>query len=83
MKRNRYNPWILIIVLLVGLLVGGALGQALNDTVPVLNKGIHVGLSTTNLNLGVISIVFGFDIALSLAAAVGLIIAIILYQQMQ
>lgn len=83
MKRNRYSSSILIIVLLVGLFAGGALGQALNDIVPILNKGIHVGLSTTNLSLGVINIVFGFDIAVSLTSAIGLIIAIILYQQIQ
>ncbi|NLU10013.1 MAG: DUF4321 domain-containing protein [Tepidanaerobacter acetatoxydans] len=82
MKRNYHSPAILVIILIVGLLVGGTLGQALGGFAPILNKGMNIGLATTKLDLGIISITFGLDISFNLAAALGLIIAILLYQRM-
>ncbi len=82
MRRNYHSPAILVIILIVGLLVGGALGQALGSFAPILNKGMNIGLAATKLDLGIISITFGLDISFNLAAALGLIIAILLYQRM-
>ena len=81
MKRNYRSPIILVILLLVGLIVGGVLGQVLGNIVPILNQGRSIGLSTTNLDLGIINITFGFNVSLNLAAALGLIIAIVLYKR--
>jgi len=81
MKRNYRSPIILVILLLVGLIVGGVLGQVLGNVVPILNQGRSIGLSTTNLDLGIINITFGFNVSLNLAAALGLIIAIVLYKR--
>jgi len=46
-----------------------------------IKPGQEHGLSTTNLDLGIINITFGFNVNINLAAAVGLLIAIILYQR--
>ena len=82
MKRNYRNPIVLVIILLVGLVIGGVLGQVLGSYAPILNQGSSIGLSTTNLDLGIINVTFGFNVSLNLAGALGLIIAIIFYQRM-
>lgn len=82
MKRNYRSPIILVIILIAGLVIGGVLGQVLGSFAPILNQGKSIGLSTTNLDLGIINITFGFNVSLNLAAALGLIIAILLYQRL-
>jgi len=81
MKRTHRSPIILVIILIVGLVIGGVIGQVLGSFAPILNQGKSIGLSTTNLDLGIINITFGFNVSLNLAAALGLIIAILLYQR--
>lgn len=82
MRRNYRSSSILVILLIVGVIIGGVLGQALGKYAPILNEGRNIGLSTTQLNLGIITLTFGFNISLNLAGALGLIIAILLYQRM-
>ncbi|HHV19861.1 MAG TPA: DUF4321 domain-containing protein [Thermoanaerobacterales bacterium] len=82
MKRNYRSPVILVIILIVGLVIGGVLGQVLGSFAPIINQGRSIGLSTTKLDLGIINITFGFNVSLNLAAVLGLIIAILLYQRM-
>ena len=82
MKRNYRSPVILVIILIVGLVIGGVLGQVLGSFAPIINQGRSIGLSTTKLDLGIINITFCFNVSLNLAAVLGLIIAILLYQRM-
>ena len=82
MKRNYRSPLILVIILIVGLLIGGVLGQVLGSYAPILNQSKSVGLSTTQLDLGIINVTFGFNVNLNLAGTLGLIIAVLLYQRM-
>ncbi|AYO30982.1 DUF4321 domain-containing protein [Biomaibacter acetigenes] len=82
MKRNYRSTALLVIILLVGLVIGGVLGQVLGKYVPLLAYGKSIGLSPTKLDMGIATMTFGFNINLNLAAAVGLIIGILLYQRM-
>lgn len=82
MRRNYHNTTLLVILLLVGLVIGDVIGTALGKYLPFLAQGNSVGLSTTTLDLGVITLTLGFKINLNLAGVVGLIIAILLYQKM-
>ncbi|MGI6486639.1 MAG: DUF4321 domain-containing protein [Tepidanaerobacteraceae bacterium] len=82
MKRNYGNTSLLVIFLIVGLLLGDALGQAFGGYLPLLSYGKNVGLSATKLDLGILSLTFGFDISLNLAGAIGLILAIALFRRM-
>ena len=77
MKRNYRSPLILVIVLMTGLIIGGVLGQVLGGYAPIINQGTSIGLSTTNLDLGIINLTFGFMVNMNLAGAIGLIIAIL------
>jgi len=82
MKRNYRSTALLVIILLVGLVIGGVLGQVLGKYLPLLAYGKSIGLSPAKLDLGIATLTFGFNITLNLAAAIGLIIGIVLYQRM-
>jgi len=56
MKRNYQSPALLITLLLVGLIIGGVIGQVLGKYVPILAYGDSIGLSTTTMDLGFLSI---------------------------
>lgn len=82
MRRNR-DSMTLILVLLAGALVGGLIGEALSVFAPILTRGIDVGLTPpVNLNLWVVSFIFGFSLKLNLGSAVGMILALLLYRQL-
>ncbi|HHW02030.1 MAG TPA: DUF4321 domain-containing protein [Thermoanaerobacterales bacterium] len=82
MKRNYRSTALLVIILLVGLVTGGVFGQALGKYLPILAYGKNIGLSATKLDMGFATFTFGFSINLNLAAVLGLILGIILYQRM-
>lgn len=82
MRRSYHNNTLLVILLLVGLVIGDILGGALGKYIPFFAYGRDIGLSTTTLDLGIISLTLGFQIKLNFAGALGLIIAILLYQKM-
>lgn len=82
MRRNYRSTALLIIILMVGMIIGGSLGQVIGKYLPFLAYGKIIGLSPAKLDLGIATITFGFNITLNLAAAIGLIIGIILYQRM-
>lgn len=74
------NPWLLLILLVVGGLIGSLLGTAFKDLLPILNYGFPaIGLAPTSINLLVITITFGLILKLNLASVVGFIIALFIY----
>jgi len=82
MRRNR-SVLTLLLLLLAGALIGGVLGEALSVFVPVLTKGITLGINPpVQINLWVLSLVFGFTLKVNLAAAIGLVLAVLLYRQL-
>lgn len=78
--RGTKSPWILVIYLIVGILIGGLLGDLLDGYIPILNYTKIVGLEPATLNLGAISITFGFLFKMNLAVLIGLIIAIVIFR---
>jgi hypothetical protein len=78
--RGNKSPWILIILLVAGLIIGGLIGDLLKGYVPILDYTKSVGLKPTELNLGVISITFGFLVKMNLAALIGLVLAMIIFK---
>lgn len=78
MKR-ALNPWILIIFIVIGALLGNVIGSLVD--IDILKTSKSVGLSPTTLDLAVINISFGFQIALNLASAIGIMISVIFYKK--
>ena len=78
--NSARNPWILLILLVVGGLIGSLLGTAFKDLLPILNYSFPaIGLAPTTINLLVITITFGLILKLNLASVIGFIIALVIY----
>ncbi len=74
-----------ILVLLTGMLLG-SLAAKLFVKIPALSWlacGQNLGLSTVTLDLGVLTLTFGFTVSVTIAAILGLIIAILLCRYMR
>jgi hypothetical protein len=82
MKRNHRSPALLVILILVGLIIGGLFGELLGTYVPAVALSKDIGFSTTNINVGVMTMALGLNIDLNLGGVLGMIIAILLYREM-
>lgn len=78
MKR-ALNPWILIIFIVIGALLGNVIASLVD--IDILRTSKSVGLSPTTLDLAVINISFGFQIALNLASVIGIMISVVFYKK--
>lgn len=78
MKR-ALNPWILIIFIVIGALLGSVIASLVD--MDILKTTKSVGLSPTTLDLAVINISFGFQIALNLASVIGIMISVVFYNK--
>ncbi|WP_432408909.1 DUF4321 domain-containing protein [Wukongibacter sp. M2B1] len=79
--RNR-NPWLLLLLLLVGLVIGGVIGDIFRDSIKWLGYSKSIGLKPTTLDLNVVKLTFGFTMSINLASIVGLVIAIIIFSRL-
>lgn len=81
--RNMHtykSPWVLLILIIVGALLGSLIGNALGDSLPILKVSQQIGLETTTLDLGVLTINFGFLIKMNVASVFGFVLAYLLYR---
>jgi hypothetical protein len=77
--RTR-NPWVLVLLLLTGTVIGSFLGQYLGQFLPFLQSSFPIGIKEPLfLDLGFLSLVFGFMININIASVLGLIIAILVF----
>ena len=81
MKGGKAN-WLLIVLMLAGLVIGGLIGKV-TSSVPFLkwlSYGQSFGMNTPwTLDLGVITLTFGFTLYFSVCGIIGLILGIVLY----
>lgn len=68
--------WIVLLWAIIGAVVGQLIGVALAAQVPLLNKGIDLGFAPVALDLEFITITVGLLIKLTIAGAVGLVLAL-------
>lgn len=78
MKRTL-NPWILIIFIVIGALLGNVIGNLID--LELLKTSKSVGMSPTTLDLAVLNISFGFQVALNLASVIGIMLSVIFYKK--
>lgn len=81
---SRYkNGWLLLLFILIGIVIGGLLAD-LTSGVSALNwlsYGQSFGLEKPlELNLGVLIITFAFQIKITIASVIGVILAIVIYK---
>lgn len=84
--NRTYPGWqILVVVLLLGAILGGWVGEALIKIVPSLANIGHsfmVGIPRFDLDLKVLSLVFGLTVKLNLFSLLGLIAGFLVYRKM-
>lgn len=78
-SRSNKNPWILVVMILLGVVIGGIIGDLLQPFAPILGLSRSIGLSPATINLSVLSVTFGFGIRMTLASIIGLILSVIAY----
>lgn len=66
--------WLAFLWAVIGAVVGNLIGQALGFA--PLNKSIPMGLKPGTLDLHVVAVTFGLDVNLSVAGAIGMVIAL-------
>ena len=82
---NNKNTWTFILLLLAGVVVGGFIGEYLGN-IPYLGwlkYGREFGLtSPVSLDLGVLTVQFGFMIRFTIAGIIGILIAVFAYRKL-
>ncbi|HEY8347257.1 MAG TPA: DUF4321 domain-containing protein [Symbiobacteriaceae bacterium] len=68
--------WLVALWAVVGTIVGQLVGTALAPQVPMLEKSLSLGFDPTQVNLGFMLITLGIQLKLSLAGALGLVVAL-------
>lgn len=79
------NGWVLLIMLLSGIVLGGFIGMLTANVSGLswLNYGQSFGLENPIvLDLGLLILIFGLTIHISIASILGVVIAIIIYRKL-
>ncbi|MDX9872224.1 MAG: DUF4321 domain-containing protein [Clostridia bacterium] len=78
--KSPRNPWILLILLIIGGLIGSLLGAAFGSSLPILNTSFQaIGLEATTIDLMVVKFTFGLLLKFNVASIVGFILALFVY----
>ena len=75
MKRNGVVTFFIV---LAGGIIGAIVGHVLNDTIPILDKGLKVGTDQLNLNLYLIDVSFSIHVNITICAIIGLLLAFLI-----
>lgn len=86
MRRDR-NPWILLLLLLVGVVIGGLLGEVLSQYkyLGFLSYGKQFGINLEQpfmLDLYVIKASFAVVFNINVASIIGIILSIIIFNRL-
>lgn len=75
MKRSGLVTFFIV---LAGGIIGAIVGHVLNDTIPILDKGLKVGTDKLSLNLYLIDISFSIHVNITICAIIGLLLAFLI-----
>jgi hypothetical protein len=75
MKRSGVVTFFII---LAGGIIGAIVGHVLNDTIPILDKGLKVGTDQLSLNLYLIDVSFSIHVNITICAIIGLLLAFLI-----
>jgi len=82
LRARSRNPWLLVLLILVGLVIGGVIGDIFQDSIKILSYSKTIGLEPTNLDLNIIKLSFGFLMKINLASVIGIIISILIFSRL-
>jgi hypothetical protein len=75
MKRSGAVTFFIV---LAGGIIGAIVGHVLNDTLPILDKGLKVGTDQLSLNLYLIDVSFSIHVNITICAIIGLLLAFLI-----
>ncbi len=75
MKRSGV---ITFFIVLAGGIIGAIVGHVLNDTIPILDKGLKIGTDQLSLNLYLIDVSFSIHVNITICAIIGLLLAFLI-----
>ena len=75
MKRSGVVTFFIV---LAGGIIGAIVGHVLNDTIPILDKGLKVGTDQLSLNLYLIDVSFSIHVNITICAIIGLLLAFLI-----
>ena len=78
--NSTRNPWLLLILLIIGGLIGSLLGTTLGNALPILNQGFQlIGLEPTTIDLLVVKVTFGLLLKFNVASIIGFLLALFIF----
>lgn len=83
--RARTEPWMLVLMILVGAVIGSLLWSLVTPYLPeIFAKSITVGTTGAplNLDLGVVSFTLGLVLHVNTGSMLGMIAAFLIYRKM-
>ncbi len=75
MKRSGAVTFFIV---LAGGIIGAIVGHVLNDTIPILDKGLKIGTDQLSLNLYLIDVSFSIHVNITICAVIGLLLAFLI-----
>ena len=83
--KARTEPWMLVLMILVGAVIGSLLWSLVTPYLPeIFAKSITVGTTGAPLNvdLGVLNLTFGLTLHVNIGSMLGMIGAFLIYSKM-
>ena len=83
--KARTEPWMLILMLIVGAIIGSLLWSLVTPYLPeIFAKSVTVGTTNTPLSvdLGVVNFTFGIILQANIGSMLGMIAAFVIYRKM-
>ena len=83
--RARTEPWMLVLMILVGAVIGSLLWSLVTPYLPeIFAKSLTVGTTGAplNLDLGVVSFTLGLVLHVNIGSMLGMIAAFLIYRKM-
>lgn len=81
MRSKNRNPWVLLLLLLVGLVIGGIIGDLFKGTFEILGYGKSIGFDPFLVDLSVFKFTLGFMMNINLSSIIGLVISIFIFNK--
>ena len=86
MRATKKNPWILLMLILVGVVIGSFLGKFLGayEMFAFLHFGQPFGIGLNNpfvLDIGIIQLSFALVFNINMLSIIGIIIAIVIFNK--
>ena len=83
--KARTEPWMLVLMILVGAVIGSLLWSLVTPYLPeIFSKALTVGTTGAplSLDLGVLNLTFGLTLHVNIGSMLGMIGAFIIYRKM-